>query len=100
MSRWARISFGICLLFTVGAAPLAAQDTARPPGGVGVDVNQPRTQFECDTPIGINWYGSTQRCLEELCGGKNVTNEWLFDQFGRARKNPCYGFNPFQFEQK
>ena len=88
----------ICLSM-LSSASAPAVDTSRP-GGVAVDVNQPRTQFECDTPIGINWYGSTQRCLEELCGGKNVTNEWIFDQFGRARKNPCYGINPFYFEQK
>lgn len=63
-----------------------------------VDVNRPRSQFECDTPVGREWYGSTERCLEELCGGKNVYNEWLFtDDHKRRRRNPCYGRNPTSF---
>ena len=64
---------------------------------VQVDVNRPRSQFECDTPIGEKWYGSTDRCLEELCGGQNVYNEWLFDEHKRRRRNPCYGRNPTSF---
>lgn len=62
-----------------------------------VDVNRPRSQFECDTPVGEKWYGSTERCLEELCGGKNVYNEWIFDSDKRRRRNPCYGRNPTSF---
>lgn len=62
-----------------------------------VDINRPRSQFECDTPVGREWYGSTERCLEELCGGKNVYNEWLFDENKRRRRNPCYGRNPTSF---
>jgi hypothetical protein len=62
-----------------------------------VDINRPRSKFECDTPVGEKWYGSTERCLEELCGGQNVTNEWLFDDNKRRRRNPCYGCNPTSF---
>jgi hypothetical protein len=62
-----------------------------------VDVNRPRSQFECDTPVGEKWYGSTERCLDELCGGKNVYNEWIFDSDKRRRRNPCYGRNPTSF---
>ncbi|MEO8601789.1 MAG: hypothetical protein ABI629_04340 [bacterium] len=61
------------------------------------DVNRPRTPYDCDTPIGRDWYGSTERCLEELCGGRNVTNEWFFDDNHRRRRNPCYGRNPSEF---
>jgi len=42
---------------------------------------------------------STQRCLDELCGNFNVTNEWLFvDDHKRRRRNPCYGRNPTSFD--
>ncbi len=63
-----------------------------------VDVNRPHSQFDCDTPVGEKWYGSTERCLEELCGGKNVYNEWIFDSDKRRRRNPCYGRNPTSFK--
>lgn len=66
-------------------------------GQLQVDVNRPRSQFECDTPVGEKWYGSTERCLDELCGGKNVYNEWIFDSDKRRRRNPCYGRNPTSF---
>lgn len=66
-------------------------------GQLQLDINRPRTPFECDTPIGERWYGSTRRCLEELCGGRNVTNEWLFDEHKRRRRNPCYGRDPTSF---
>ena len=67
------------------------------PAQLVVDVNRPRSEFECDTPVGEKWYGSTERCLEELCGGKNVYNEWIFDSDKRRRRNPCYGRNPTSF---
>ncbi|MBX3026536.1 hypothetical protein KF840_16650 [bacterium] len=64
-----------------------------------VDVNRPRSPFDCDLPIGIDWYGSTARCLDELCGNFNVINEWLFvDDHKRRRRNPCYGRNPTSFD--
>ena len=65
---------------------------------VQIDINRPHSQFECDTPIGEKWYGSKERCLEELCGGKNVYNEWIFDSDKRRRRNPCYGRNPTDFK--
>jgi hypothetical protein len=68
------------------------------PAQLQVDVNRPRSEFECDTPVGEKWYGSTERCLEELCGGKNVYNEWIFDSDKRRRRNPCYGRNPTSFK--
>lgn len=78
-------------LLLAGAAPAAGQ--------LQVDVNRPRTPFECDTPVGVSWHGSTERCLDELCANLNVYNEWLFvgDQ-KRRRRNPCYGRNPTSFD--
>jgi hypothetical protein len=76
-------------LFATVSLPAAAQ--------LQVDVNRPRSEFECDTPVGEKWYGSTERCLAELCGGKNVTNEWIFDAQNRRRRNPCYGQSPTEF---
>ena len=61
-----------------------------------VDVNRPRTIFDCDTPLGERWYGSTDRCLRELCVGQNVTNAQLVDDSGHLRRNPCYGRDPFE----
>lgn len=62
-----------------------------------IDVNRPRTPFDCELPIGENWYGSRAQCLAYLCAGQNVYNEYLFDADNRRRRNPCYGQNPTQF---
>lgn len=83
-----RIAAAVVMLAITGSEAVAQ---------VQVDVNRPRSPFECDTPIGEHWYGSIDRCLEELCGGRNVTNEWLFDEHKRRRRNPCYGRNPTSF---
>ena len=66
---------------------------------VQVEVNRPRTAFECDTPRGESWYGSTDRCLEELCAGQNVYNEYIFEG-SRRRENPCYGRSPTEFQKR
>lgn len=63
---------------------------------VQIEINRPRSIFECDTPIGVQWYGSADRCLQELCVGRNVTNAQLVDESGRLRRNPCYGRDPFE----
>lgn len=62
-----------------------------------IDVNRPRSPFDCGLPIGQEWYGSRERCLAYLCGGENVYNEYVFDADGRRRKNPCYGQSPTEF---
>jgi hypothetical protein len=62
-----------------------------------IDVNRPQSQFDCELPIGQEWYGSRERCLAYMCGGKNVYNEYVFDADGRRRKNPCYGQSPTEF---
>lgn len=64
-----------------------------------IDVNRPRTPFDCELPIGEQWYGSRAACLAELCAGHNVYNEFLFDADNRRRRNPCYGQNPTEFPQ-
>jgi len=66
-------------------------------GTAVIDVNRPRSPFDCELPIGRNWYGSTSRCLAYLCGGRNVYNEYIFDQDNRRRRNPCYGQSPTDF---
>jgi len=89
MNGLAASSFGLFLLLS--SASVAAQ--------VQVDVNRPRNAYECDLPHAIRWYGSEHRCLQELCTGRNVTNQWTFDRGGsRRRKNPCYGVSPQTFE--
>ncbi len=71
-------------------------EDVRPPGAT-IDVNRPRTPFDCELPIGQQWYGSRERCLAYLCAGQNVYNEYVFDAANRRRKNPCYGQNPTEF---
>jgi len=85
-----RILCGLSLFVLAGTA--AAQ--------VQIDINRPRNEFDCAYPNGIAWYGSQERCLQELCLGKNVTNQWLFDGDGnskRRRRNPCYRVDPRSF---
>lgn len=67
------------------------------PGNTAIDVNRPRSPFDCELPIGEQWYGSRERCLGYLCAGQNVYNEYIFDAVNRRRKNPCYGQNPTEF---
>lgn len=89
MRRWPLLT--VALLLSL-AGPAVAGDTQ-------VEVNRPRSPFDCDTPRGVDWYGTTDRCLDELCGNFNVTNEWLFvDDHKRRRRNPCYGRNPTSFD--
>ncbi|GIW43499.1 MAG: hypothetical protein KatS3mg077_0781 [Candidatus Binatia bacterium] len=80
---WSRL---VCLFLLAWPAVLLAQ--------VQVDVNRPRSPFDCLLPVGRQWYGSEQRCLAYLCEGFNVYNEYVFDSHNRRRKNPCYGQSP------
>jgi hypothetical protein len=75
----------------------AADGQVRAP--VQVEINRPKTAFDCDTPRGESWYGSTERCLDELCAGQNVYNEYIFEG-PRRRKNPCYGRSPTEFQNR
>jgi len=67
------------------------------PAQTEIDINRPRSPFDCELPIGEQWYGSRERCLGYLCAGQNVYNEYIFDAANRRRKNPCYGQNPTEF---
>ena len=95
-----RRSSSAALLFAAVACTAAAVSVAPSSAQLQIEVNRPRTAFDCDTPLGEEWYGSEERCLEELCGGKNVTNEYVFESDGRSRHNPCYGLSPTEFEDR
>jgi hypothetical protein len=79
------LAVGLCLGWAVSAA---AQ--------IPIEVNKPRSIFDCDTKVAEEWYGSEERCLEDLCTGESVTNRYIQDDRGdrRLRKNPCYGMKP------
>jgi hypothetical protein len=66
---------------------------------VHVAVNPPRTPFDCDTPRGADWFGSTEHCLQELCAGGNYTNEYVTGFDNRLRRNPCYGRDPYELQR-
>ena len=68
-------------------------------GPAQIDVNRPRSLFECDTPVAVGWYGSTDRCLRELCAGENVIGTHVIDPVGRLRRNPSYGRSPFELQK-
>ena len=38
--------------------------------------------------------------LQELCLGQNVYNEYIFEDGGRRRMNPCYGVSPTRFGER
>ena len=84
-----RMSLAIVLV-GAASAPLQGAD-------VEVTINRPRDASQCDLPGGAQYYGSTDRCLEELCAGQNVINEYVFDDHSRRRRNPCYGHSPTEF---
>jgi hypothetical protein len=87
-------------LLVLNPAPARSQETERPMSApLQLELNRPQTAFDCDTPRGKSWYGSTDRCLEEMCAGENVYNEYIF-QGSRARKNPCYGRSPTEFKSR
>ena len=67
--------------------------------GAHVEVNRPRSIFDCDTPRGEAWYGSADRCLRELCAGGNYTNRYIDDADDHLRKNPCYGRDPYELQR-
>ena len=84
--------------FVAALIVLAAHPAVGAPP-VQIEVNRPRSIFECDTPVGVQWYGSADRCLKELCAGENVISIHIIDPAGRLRRNPCYGRSPFELQQ-
>lgn len=98
---WFTVAMWVTLSMLIAGAAQAAEPDNRlvesrsgPPAQI--DVNRPRTPFDCELPIGENWYGSRAKCLAYLCAGRNVYNEYVFEE-NRRRKNPCYGQNPTEF---
>ncbi|MEO6027520.1 MAG: hypothetical protein ABIR79_11695 [Candidatus Binatia bacterium] len=91
-----QIRMAFLVVLAVAAALVLGRAAA---AQVQVEINRPRSIFECDTPIGEKWYGSADRCLRELCAGENVTNAQLVDASGRLRRNPCYGRDPFELQK-
>jgi hypothetical protein len=85
-------------LLLLAAGTVAAQGVERPKGTTIIDLNRPLSPFECNQPIALNWYGSTARCLQELCAGRNVFNEYVFDEAHRRRRNPCWGQSPTEVD--
>jgi len=83
----------LAALLLAGLAPAARAQ-------VQIEVNRPRSAFECDLPKAQEWYGSTERCLTELCAGENVTNRYVIDRRGDLRKNPCYGRTPSELDHE
>jgi hypothetical protein len=56
--------------------------------------NGPTSAFECDTPRGIDAFGSTDRCLRALCADANRVNAYVLDAAERLRRNPCAAVDP------
>lgn len=93
--RWFRFVILSCLPLAGLPAAMATDQRS----SLQIDINRPQSPFECDLPIGTAWYGSSDRCLEELCAGQNVFNEYIFDNHNRRRRNPCYGQSPTEFRR-
>ncbi len=56
---------------------------------ITLDTGRPTSPFDCDTAKAKAWYGSEQRCHEDLCRGRNESNAYVSGPDGRLRANPC-----------
>jgi hypothetical protein len=87
MLKLASVVVAVLLLIS---APVGAKKTApRKAARISLDGVQPGSPFDCDTAQASRWFGSTTRCLAELCRGRNVTNAAVIGGDGRLRANPC-----------
>ena len=77
------------LLLLISAPADAKKTQPRRITRIAAEAIQPGSPFECDTARARTWFGSTARCLEELCHGQNVTNAAVIGGDGRLRTNPC-----------
>ena len=77
----------------------SAETADAPPTTRNAAVRPPRSIFDCDTPRGEDWYGSADRCLQELCAGGNFTNQYIDGPGHQLRKNPCYGRDPYELQR-
>jgi hypothetical protein len=80
----------LAVLMTLMSAPVDAKKTQpRRVARIEAEAAQPGSPFDCDTARASAWFGSTARCLAELCRGGNVTNAAVVGADGRLRENPC-----------
>lgn len=79
----------VVLLLVSGPASARKTEPRRRPSRIAAETLLPGSPFDCDTPRGSAWFGSTARCLAELCRGRNVTNAAVVGDDGRLRANPC-----------
>jgi hypothetical protein len=79
----------LALLALMSAPALAKKTEARRPARIALDALAPGSPFDCDTTRASTYFGSTARCLAELCRGRNVTNTAIVGGDGRLRENPC-----------
>ena len=79
----------LALLALMSAPALAKKTEPRRPARITLDALAPGSPFDCDTTRASTYFGSTARCLAELCRGWNVTNATIVGGDGRLRENPC-----------
>ncbi|MEO6029154.1 MAG: hypothetical protein ABIR79_20020 [Candidatus Binatia bacterium] len=79
----------IALILLISAPVDAKKTQPRRASRIALDGVQPGSPFDCDTAQASAWFGSTTRCLAELCRGRNVTNAAVVGGDGRLRVNPC-----------
>ena len=79
----------VAVLVLVSAPASAKKTSPRKAARISLDGIQPGSPFDCDTTQASQWFGSTARCLAELCRGRNVTNASVIGGDGRLRENPC-----------
>ncbi len=89
MARIVVASFVVLLLLSAPSVDAKKTEPRRRPSRIAAETLQPGSPFDCDTPRGSAWFGSTARCLAELCRGSNVTNGAVVGGDGRLRANPC-----------
>lgn len=77
------------LLLVSGPVDAKKTEPRRRPTRIAAETLQPGSPFDCDTPRGSAWFGSTARCLAELCRGRNAINAAVIGGDGRLRANPC-----------
>jgi hypothetical protein len=79
----------IALLMLMSTPADAKKTQLRRQPRIAADAIQIGSPFDCDTARASAWFGSTVRCLAELCRGRNVTNAAVVGGDGRLRRNPC-----------
>ncbi len=87
MPKLCVLMFAVLVLIS---APADAKKTQpRRQTRIAAEAAGPASPFDCDTARASVWFGSTARCLAELCRGQNVTNASVLGGDGRLRTNPC-----------